>query len=313
MDPIVYIDRKSGKQEIEKVYGGAALEFLYGNSLLTRFIGRPLLPLLAKNAFISHLYGIWQDLPLTKKKIRPFIEYFGVDSSEFMEPATSFRSFNDFFIRKLKLSARPIAKGEDIAIIPADGRYRFYPNISQADGFLVKGKKFDLSTLLQDDDLASKYAQGTMVIARLCPSDYHRYHFPCSCIARKTHLINGSLYSVNPIALKQNIHIFSQNKRTLCELENDRFGKILYLEIGATNVGSIHQTYTPGEFQEKGAEKGFFSFGGSSLILLFEPSAIVLDDDLLQASEMGIEIRCLMGERMGQDLRKKKHLLCREF
>ena len=138
-----------------------------------------------------------------------------------------------------------------------------------------------------------------MAIVRLCPSDYHRFHFPCDCVPGQTRLINGWLYSVNPLAIKNNLDIFTQNKRTLCELETNRFGKILYLEIGATNVGSIQQTYEPFEKQPKGAEKGYFEFGGSSLILLFAKGMIQFDQDLLDATEAGLEMRCLMGQQMG--------------
>lgn len=297
---IYYIDRLTGKKCVEKVYGEKALRFLYGDDLISKIIAPPILHLLAKFPFFSALYGFWQRQPLSKRKIVPFIKAFDVDPSEFAEDVSQFRSFNDFFIRKLKPECRPIAKGENIAVIPADGRYYFYQNLSKAEGFVVKNRKFKLASLLKSEELADRYAEGTMIIARLCPSDYHRFHFPCSGIPGETHLINGQLYSVNPWALKKNIDIFTQNKRTLCEVQTDHFGKMLYLEIGATNVGSITQTYSPFQFYPKGAEKGFFSFGASSLILLFEPDSLHLDEDLVYASTQGIEIKCLMGQQMGK-------------
>lgn len=296
MDPIVYIDRQSGKEEEEQVYGGAALKFIYGDDLLSRVFGSPLLHILVRNPIFSAWYGFWQKSSCSKKKIVPFINKFKIDTSEFLESVDSFRSFNDFFIRKLKPSARPIASGTNVAIIPADGRYRFYPHVREADGFIVKGEKFDLGSLLEDSELAKKYDDGAMVMARLCPTDYHRYHFPCDCIPGPTRIINGWLYSVNPIALKRDIHIFSRNKRAICELDTEHFGKVLFIEIGATNVGSIHQTYSPYEKHSKGDEKGYFSFGASSLILFFEPGRITFDNDLLRKD---MEIRCLMGQSMG--------------
>ena len=151
-----------------------------------------------RNPLFSALYGWWQKQPITKRKIAPFIKNFHIDTSEFLDDPTTFRSFNDFFIRKLKPSARPFSLDPKMAIIPADGRYYFYQNIKEADGFLVKGEKFDLHSLLQDDPLAHRYAHGSMVLARLCPTDYHRYHFPCDCIPGPTRFINGWLYSVNP-------------------------------------------------------------------------------------------------------------------
>jgi phosphatidylserine decarboxylase len=299
MDPIIYIDRITGKTETERVYGAKALELLYGNSMISKCFGKPILHALVKNPIFSAVYGYLQKLPSSKRKIVPFIKEFQVDSSEFLEPVDSFKSFNDFFIRKLKPAARPIPSGKNKLIIPADGRYRVYQDIEKSDGFIVKGEKFDLKSLLEDEKLASKYTHGSMVMARLCPSDYHRYHFPCDCLPSETRFINGWLYSVNPIALKQDIHIFTQNKRTICDLETD-FGKVLFLEIGATNVGSIHQTYTANQKQAKGAEKGYFSFGASSLLLLFEPGVITFDKDLIDATNEGFEIKCLMGQSLGK-------------
>lgn len=299
MDSIVFIERKTGQKEQEMVYGGDALKFLYGKSFLSRTIGRPLAALLAKNSFFSAAYGWWQKQPWTACKIRPFIKKYSVDASEFLEPVDTFKSFNDFFIRKLKPEARPIAPAENTAIIPADGRYLFHQRIDLSDGFAVKGQKFKLAELLQNEKLAVEYCQGSMAMARLCPTDYHRFHFPCACIPGDSRLINGWLYSVNPIAIKQNIDIFTQNKRTICVLETENFGKVLFLEIGATNVGSINQTYVPHKKQAKGAEKGYFAFGGSALIILFQPNKIIFDADLIAATQQNLEIRCLMGQSMG--------------
>ena len=300
MEPIRYINRVTGQEEIEKVYGGGALKLMYGNSCASKLIGNPLARLISRTAIVSKVVGWYQELSLTKKSILPFIESYGIDASEFKDPIGSFSCFNDFFIRKLKLSARPVIQDEKSAAIPADARYLFYENISKSCGFLVKGEKFDLAKLLDGKADASRYANGSMAIARLCPTDYHRFHFPIDCVPETAELINGFLYSVNPIALRKNIHIFSENKRNVCRLQSDLFGEVLFLEIGATNVGSIHQTYQPGIFQKKGAEKGYFSFGGSSLILLFEPGKIQFDKDLLEATKQRIEIRCLMGQSMGK-------------
>lgn len=295
---IQYIDRQTRKVMTEKVYGDVYLRFLYGNSLISKFLAAPILYLLVKNPFFSWLYGRLQSRPASAKHIEPFIKKYQVDTTEFQDPVNSFSSFNDFFIRKLRPESRPMAQGEDVLVIPADGRYRFFQNINLAEGFAVKGEKFHLGKLLEDSQLAQKYEHGSMVMARLCPTDYHRYHFPCRCIPGETRYINGWLYSVNPIAIKKDIHIFAQNKRTICELETERFGRILFLEIGATNVGSIHQTYTPYKDYRKGDEKGYFSFGGSALILLFEPGRIQFDPDLLELSDINLEIRCLLGQPM---------------
>ena len=294
---IEYWDRVSQQICQEQVFGESAIRFLYGEKWLSRMFGRPVAQLAARIPWISATYAHFQKQPSSQKKILPFIQKYGVDPVEFAASVEDFQSFNDFFIRKLKPSARPLAPGADVAVMPADARYLFYQDIDLADGFIVKGQKFSLPALLQDKKLADEYRGGTLIIARLCPSDYHRFHFPCACIPGETKLINGLLFSVNPLALKRNVKIFTQNRRTLCLLETGRFGKIAYMEIGATNVGSIHETYIPFQSVSKGAEKGYFSFGGSALILLFQKGMLTLDSDLTAHPHR--EIRCLLGQSLG--------------
>lgn len=298
---IQYIDRQTGRQEIEAVYGGEAIKWLYANMPTPpKRKSLQLVNLLAKLPAISALYGWWQRRPWSKRKIVPFIQKFHIDTAEFQDSVDSFGSFDDFFIRKLKREARPLPHEKGLAVIPADGRYRFIPNIAHADGFIVKGQKFSLAELLGDAALAQSYEQGSMVMARLCPIDYHRFHFPCDGLPGPSRLIDGDLYSVNPLALSKNIHIYTQNKRRITAIESRSFGKILYVEVGATNVGSIHETYTPNLPYHTGDEKGYFSFGGSALLLLFEPNTIEFEPDLLHLSGRGLEIYCKMGQPLGR-------------
>lgn len=254
---------------------------------------------LARLPFFSKFFGWWQRLPFTKKKIIPFIYKYEVDSSEFAHTPDLYCSFDAFFTRKLKENIRVLAEG---VIAPADGRYLFYQNISICDGFVVKGKKFSLEKLLGSSSLASQYAHGSMAIARLCPSDYHRFHFPIDCTPSVSQVINGPLFSVNPIAVKQNIHLLTENKRVITALETKEHGIVLFIEIGATNVGSIQQTFSPQKFYKKGEEKGFFSFGGSSIILLFEEGKIQFAKDLLLNSMHHIETLCLFGQSLEENL-----------
>ena len=299
MTEIAYIDRVTREKKKEKIYGGFFIELLYGTGLLSRLCSLFLLPLFARVPLLSRIYGRFQKSSLSRAKVRPFISSFAIDSSEFLEPVESFRSFNDFFIRKLKPSARPYAQQESQVILPADGRYLVYPDISAVDGFLIKGKKFQLEALLGDAQLSQRYKNAGMVIARLCPVDYHRFHFPCQCTPDKGRLINGPLYSVNPIALKKNINYLSENKRMLTLLDTERFGQILYIEVGATYCGSIVETYTPGKTYAKGDEKGYFEFGGSCLIVLFEAGTIRFDQDLIDNTSQKIETRGLLGQSLG--------------
>ncbi|MFZ0566038.1 MAG: phosphatidylserine decarboxylase [Chlamydiales bacterium] len=293
-DPIYFINRETGKKEEEKIFYESTLRFLY-NSRIGQFFAIAA----AKVPLFSYLYGWWQQRSFSKRKIASFVERYEVNPSEFEKSLDQFTSFNDFFSRRLKAEARPIKGGENSAIIPADGRYLFYQQIDQCDGFIIKGKKFSVESLLNDAALAKRYEKGSLVIARLCPADYHRFHFPCDCTPEPAKLIKGSLYSVNPISIKQKIDRLTENKRMLAELKTAHFGTLLYIEVGATCVGSIHQTYSPYHPYRKGDEKGYFSFGGSTLILLFEPNRIRFDEKLTHYSAEHVETRCLLGQTLG--------------
>lgn len=302
MADIRYIDRETKEIVTEKVYGKFFIDLLYGKNWVCKICSFLLLPLFARLNFFSRLYGYFQKSSWSRFKIEPFIQNYHVDASEFLDSVDSFSSFNDFFIRKLKPSTRPLVDGNDLAVLPADARYLVFPNLHRSEGFFVKGKKFSIEKLLKNSSLAHKYQQGSMVIARLCPVDYHRFHFPFNCTPSTAQPINGALFSVNPIALAKNIHILSENKRVITQLETKHFGTVLYIEVGATYVGTIHQSYTPNEHYAKGDEKGYFSFGGSCIILLFEPFRIQFDQDLLEASHRGLEMRGLMGQSLGRAL-----------
>ena len=290
---IQFYNRYTDRVETEKVYGDGFLRFTYGTPL-----GRLALHGIVKRALFSRWYGWRMDRPASRAKIRPFIRNFGVDESEFAEPTESFRTFNQFFYRRLKPSARPIDPNPLSAVFPADGRHLGFPDISAMDGILVKGQMFPLDDLLGDALLARRFARGSLLLSRLCPVDYHRFHFPVSGQASRPTLINGPLYSVNPIALKQNIRIFSENKRALCRIESPRFGTVLMLEIGATCVGGFEYTFADGEVA-KGGEKGYFKFGGSSTLTLFEPGRVELDADLVEHSRQRRELYARMGDHLG--------------
>lgn len=296
MNPIYYIDRVTGKKEREMVFGEKAIAFFYKQSFLSRVFKS----LISKNPFFSALYGFLQKLPSSKRKIAPFIKKYHIDAREFEKKVDEFTSFNDFFIRKLKKEARPIAPEKNTAVIPADGRFLFYQNITSEKNFIVKGKTFDLKRFLKDEALAKYFENGSLILGRLCPVDYHRFHFPVAGTPLEARLINGYLYSVNPEAIKLNIDIFYENKRYLTEIESEKFGKVLFLDIGATAVGRVIQTYTPGQKVEKGDEKGYFEFGGSEVAVLFEKGRLHIDKDLLENTQNDFETLCKVGESLGK-------------
>ncbi|MDE3055607.1 MAG: phosphatidylserine decarboxylase [Verrucomicrobiota bacterium] len=294
---ILYVDRSSGKIEEEKIFGRWAIALLYGESLPARLFSFLFLPIIARCPWCSKWYGYLQQRPASCKKVAPFIKKFQVDTTEFA--TTSFSSFNDFFIRKLKKESRPIATGEKRAVLPADGRYLVFPDLSRTEQFYVKGQRFNLLSFLGDPLLAERFANGSMVIARLCPSDYHRFHFPCDGIPSIARSISGPLFSVNPVALRKRLSILTENRRMVTEIKTAAFGTLLYVEVGATCVGTIHQTYLPEQKIGKGDEKGYFSFGGSSVILLFEKGRVLFDADLLENSARCLETKAFFGTSLG--------------
>lgn len=299
MSEIYYLNRALNKIEKEKIYGKIFITLFYGRCSK---IFSPILQLICRIPFFSRLYGHLQKSKRSSKKIASFIKTYHIDSSEFLLRPEEYSSFNDFFTRKLKPKSRPIAKGADIAILPADGRYLVFPSFPKQRGIWVKNKNFSLHDLLQNKELADKYTHGSCAIARLAPVDYHRFHFLSDGVPSKARQINGYLYSVNPKALMKNIAYLTENKRSITIFSTKHFGQVLYIEVGATYVGSIEQTYTPEVFQKKGAEKGFFSFGGSCIILLFQPNVIAFAEDLIQATEQKLEVLGKYGQILGKSL-----------
>jgi phosphatidylserine decarboxylase len=295
MEPIRYFNRHTGVLETEQVYGEGFLRWSYGNPLgaisLNAFVKRP---------FFSQWYGRRMSTPESAARVLPFIAEYGLDPQDFADAPESYRSFNEFFFRKLKPSARLIDPDETSVVFPADGRHLGFQKASEIAGVFVKGQKFDLAALLGDAALAEKYADGALVLSRLCPVDYHRFHFPVAGVPAASKVIEGPLFSVNPIALRQKLAYLWTNKRSVTPLETDQFGTVICMEIGATCVGTIQQTYTPRSRVEKGEEKGFFAFGGSSTLTLFEPGAIRLEEDLQFHSARQTELYACMGSRMGR-------------
>lgn len=281
--------------ETEQVYGEGFLRWAYGTPL-----GRLSLEAFVKRPFFSKFYGWRMDRAASAEKIGPFIRDYSMKVEDFADDPVTYRNFNEFFYRKLKPEARPIDSAP--VVFPADGRHLGFERASAMEGVFVKGQRFDLEKLLGSRELAERYAEGALVLSRLCPVDYHRFHFPCFGVPSATETINGPLYSVSPLALRQNLAYLWENKRTITRLETPDLGTVLLLEIGATCVGSIIQTFTPGQAVTKGDEKGCFAFGGSSTITIFEPNRVKLASDLLENSAKQVETYARMGTAMASTL-----------
>ncbi|MDP2138572.1 MAG: phosphatidylserine decarboxylase [Candidatus Didemnitutus sp.] len=293
-EPIRYFHRTKRIVETEQVYGEKWLNWTYETTL-----GGLALNALVKRSLLSRYYGWRMSRAGSTRRILPFIIDYGLDVDEFAKSPFVFKSFNQFFYRALKAEARPIAEGARVAVLPADGRHLAFQNVDAAGGFYAKGQKFDLRSFLGDEALAAEYAGGSLLISRLCPVDYHRFHFPVAGVPGEPRLINGWLYSVSPIALRRNLGYLWENKRMVTVVESPEFGRVAVCEIGATMVGSILQTYIAGNSVRQGEEKGLFKFGGSCVVTLFQPGKIKLDADLVQHSAEGLEVYARMGGSLG--------------
>ena len=294
-EPIRYFHRAKEVVETEQIYGGDWLRWTYKTGL-----GRFALNLLVKRAIVSRYYGWKMSQRASAHRVLPFIVDYNLDVDEFARKPYSFRSFNEFFYRALKPGARPIAAGDRVAVLPADGRHLAFQNVDTTEGFYAKGQRFNLKSFLGSEELAREFAGGALLISRLCPVDYHRFHFPVAGTPGEPRLINGHLYSVSPIALRQNLAYLWENKRMVTLVGSPVFGPVAVCEIGATMVGSIVQTHVPGRVVAKGEEKGLFKFGGSCVVTIFQPGRIKLDADLVQHSTAGLEVYARMGERLGE-------------
>lgn len=291
---IKFYDRKTNNYEEEKVAGKKYLDWCYESP-----IGKGLTELLIKRKLISKIYGSYCDTKLSRKKIASFIKDFDIDMNISIKNPNDFTSFNDFFIRTLSQNSRPIDNSTSTLISPGDGRLFAYDNISMNNLLQVKGITYSLSELIKDDSLAKEYEGGVCLVLRLCPTDYHRFHFVDSGIPSKSNFIDGNYYSVNPVALERIPKLYCQNKREWSIFKSNNFGDIIHIEVGATCVGTIIQSYTPNMKVSKGAEKGYFKFGGSTTILFFKKNTVVIDEDILNQTSLNFECKVLMGETIG--------------
>jgi phosphatidylserine decarboxylase len=288
--PLQFVVRENGQIRTEKVPAEKWLLWLYHNP-----VGEATLWTLVKRKAVSSFYGRMMDKPASIKKIKPFVEEYHINMNEAVKE--DFSSFNDFFTRKLKPGARPVDTSAGVVVSPADGKLLACQDISNSS-FIIKGNQFNVYSFLQDSALAQNYKDGSLLVIRLAPPDYHRFHYPVSGSLSPVTKIDGYYYSVNPIALRQMIRIFCENKRQYQVISNPRFGDVIMAEVGATMVGGIVQTFE-GNRTEKGDEAGYFRFGGSTVVLLFEKGRIRIDPDLLQNSFEGLETEVEMGEEVG--------------
>ena len=294
---IKYLNRENNNIEVEKVYGNKAIEWLYqsrSGGVLSHFLcRRPL----------SWLYGLYQDAPLSANKVEKFIGDFDIKRQDYEKGQKAngkkdYASFNEFFIRKFRPGKRPFPNGLNELGACCEARYLVYNQIDDLVVYPVKGAYLKAKDLLADDVLAQDFENGPMLIARLCPVDYHRFHYPDGGKIEKIYTIPGMFHSVNPLALQNKNDIFITNERRVSILETENFGKMAYIEVGAICVGKIVQTHDEKTAFKRGDEKGYFLFGASTVIVLGQSGAFQFDQDLVDCSKKGLEVFIKLGDKI---------------
>jgi phosphatidylserine decarboxylase len=289
MTPIRYWNRSKNCEEIEQVYGGLGVSFLYETRL-----GKWLANAWLSRTVVSRIYGAIQNSAWSKKKIAPFIAHYSIDMTQF--ESTDYSNFNQFFIRKFKNSdQRPFVVEADRMPAFAEARYLGFEKVDSSQTFPVKGADLSAERLLENVELARSFEGGPLLIARLCPVDYHRFHFPDSGRLLESYRVPGRLHSVNPLALKAHSDVFLINERHVSILETVNFGRLAYVEVGAMAVGKIVQTHSASEFK-RGQEKGYFLFGGSTVIVLGQPGRWRPAADVLEHTVRRQETWIRLGE-----------------
>ena len=250
--------------------------------------------------WVSKLVGWFAKTKWSCRYIAPFIKRFSIKIEDFVEPVGGYKSFNDFFIRALNPGVRFIDSEEQSLVAPADSKLFVIEEIAQDQSFFIKDTKFTLAAFLQDDELAKSYEHGSMLIFRLAPYDYHRFHFPTHSIVEYSKSIAGVLGSVNPLAYRAHKQPLIENQRIIISLRSVEFGNLLAIPVGALFVGAIKQTFSLGTMHKKGDELGFFEYGGSTLVLFFKPGIFQVNPIFLKHSREGFETEVLMGQSIGK-------------
>jgi phosphatidylserine decarboxylase len=293
MTEILLYNRSSGQVEPEIVYEQAVMQFLFGTRP-----GLLLSELLLKHRWATELYARRMHSPKSKPKIREFIERYHINVDELERPVESFESFNDFFIRRLRPAARPIDRTPSHLISIADARLSVHP--IRRDAIVpVKGRLFTLRELLRDA-IADQFTDGLCLIFRLAPVDYHRFCYVDDCLQSPVTVIKGYYRSVSPLAIWKMLPVFTENQREYCLLKTKNFGDVIHLDVGATSVGRIVQHHRAGGSFERGEEKGYYEFGGSTSMLLLRSGMVTMDQDITEYSARGIETIVRYGERIGE-------------
>lgn len=306
---ILVQDRETGYIQEEKMnaYVRLGIRLLYKGLKSSSMESKRIRQIL-KNA--SFKQGRKYDNPASASAIPPFVKFYNLNMDEVLLPLDKFKTFNDFFYRQLKPGARVCdAPGDDwIAVSPADCRSTYFPTITKATEIWIKGKDFSIQRLFGNayPEMVDKFVNGSLAIFRLAPQDYHRFHIPVSGVLGEPKTIEGEYYTVNPMAIRSALDVYGENVRVLVPIQSDDFGLVMIVCVGAMMVGSTVITRKAGERVERMDELGYFRFGGSTVLALFEPNRIKFDRDLEQNSAGALETLVKVGMSIGHTLGTKE-------
>lgn len=286
----------------EIVPAQAILSWIY-----TTKLGKIFRPFFISRSF-SKLYGFIKR-PKGRKAIDNIVLKTGIKIDDFESvdggsTIESYRDYNDFFTRKFRQGTRNFNPETEFLPAPCEARYLLYQNINLQQTMKVKWHEVDLKQLVGGQlgerkvDL-EKYKEGSLLIARLAPQDYHRFHFPGEGEVLKVFEIDGNLDTVTDFGIKYNPKVLLKNHRFVSELKLKDLGYSLYIEVGALSVGKIRHTHSNKEFKTL-EEKGFFEIGGSTVILVFQKNNIQFDEKLIEYSQKGVECFFQVGDKIGE-------------
>ncbi|KAJ5623444.1 hypothetical protein N7490_012049 [Penicillium lividum] len=252
---------------------------------------------------LSIKQGRKYDDPASVSQIRDFINFHQLDMSEVLLPLEKFTTFNEFFYRALKPEARPCSAPDDprIVVSPADCRSVVYDRMDEATGIWVKGREFSVERLLGTayPEDAARYQNGALGVFRLAPQDYHRFHVPVDGVMGEPKTIEGEYYTVNPMAIRSALDVYGENVRVLVPIDSVAHGRVMVVCVGAMMVGSTVITRKAGDKVSRADELGYFKFGGSTLLVLFEEGVINFDRDLVDNSKGALETLIRVGMSVG--------------
>jgi phosphatidylserine decarboxylase len=255
--------------------------------------GRLLLKLLV-SPVVSRAAGAFLSTRLSTVLIKPFIRANGIDMSPY--ETGPYRSYNAFFSRRIRPECRPIDREPGHLIAPCDSKLTAL-RISQDLRFTLKNTEYTVTSLLRDEVLARAYEGGYALIFRLTVDDYHRYCYIADGTKGDNVRIPGVLHTVNPIA-NDHVPIYKENAREYTVLHTEVFGDVVMMEVGALLVGRIVNHHQAAAVR-RGEEKGYFQFGGSTVVVLLEKDRVCMADDILENTRAGKETIVQMGERIG--------------